>query len=106
MKNYTIRSCLTNYQQNPEGWFCLPIDHQSWTLDTIGSFTEDSSNYAPESEEYLPIEVRDGAWMVTLDNATIEDIIFNYKSQKEDATAEELFFAFVYYFENDAFITL
>lgn len=106
MKKYTIRSILNKTNKNPEGWFCLPIDHQSWTLDTIGSFTEDSSNYEPDSEEYLPLEVRDGTWIVTLDNATIEDIVLNVKDQKESATVEDFLIAFIYYFENDAFLIL
>jgi hypothetical protein len=106
MKKYTISTILNEANKNPEGWFCLPIDHHSWTLDTIGSFTDDSSNYEPESEEYLPLEVRNGKWIVTLDNATIEDIVLNIKDQKENATAEDLLIAFIYYFENDAFLIL
>lgn len=106
MEKYTIRSILNDPSQNPEGWFCLPIDHQSWTLDIIGSFTEDSSNYEPDSEEYLPLEVRAGSWIVTLDNSTIEDIVLNFKDQKENATVKDFLIAFIYYFENDAFLIL
>lgn len=106
MEKYTIRSILNEPTQSPEGCFCLPIDHQSWTLDTIGSFKDDSSNYAPDSEEYLPLEVKDGSWIVTLDTATIEDIVLNVKDQKENATVDDLLIAFIYYFENDAFLIL
>lgn len=103
---HTIKSVLTEYTNNPEGWFCLPKNHQDWTLETVGAFTRDSSDYPPNSDEYLPEEVRNGEWIVTIDNATIEDIVLNLKEQKENPNTDELLIAFVYYLENDAFLIL
>jgi len=39
-----------------------------------------------------------------LDSTSIEDVVTNAKAQVGNPTQRQLFDAFVYYFENDAFI--
>lgn len=42
-------------------------------------------------------------WQVTVDAATIEDIIDNAQQQISGASLDDLFAAFTFYIENDAF---
>ncbi|WP_091953355.1 DUF7716 domain-containing protein [Bradyrhizobium shewense] len=37
---------------------------------------------------------------------TLQDIVSNVRQQRPDASLDELFAAFVFYFENDAFMEL
>lgn len=43
-------------------------------------------------------------WKVTLDSATIEDIVINAHDQVDEPSVAQLLDAFVFYVENDAFI--
>lgn len=104
MKFYSIQAILS--KPIPEGWYCLPPDISDWSLSILGFFSEDSSQYPEDSDEYLPIEVRTQGWIVTLDNVSIEDIIINLNEQIENPSIEQLFEAFLFYYENDAFIEI
>ncbi|WP_258170584.1 DUF7716 domain-containing protein [Burkholderia cepacia] len=43
-------------------------------------------------------------WQITLNSSTIEDIVINAHDQIDEPTLAQLFDAFVFYVENDAFI--
>ena len=101
MDEHTIRMVLETIGEQPETWLYLPP--QQWTLETKGIFSQDSSELA-EDEIGIPHEYQDKGWIATLDQATIEDIVLNAKEQKETVSVEELFEAFLFYYEHDAFI--
>ncbi|MCA8101417.1 DUF7716 domain-containing protein [Burkholderia contaminans] len=83
------------------GWLCLPPT--PWTLDTEGAFTED----AGDSETDTPPTVAPHpGWRVTLNSATIEDIVINAHDQVDEPSVAQLFDAFVFYVDNDEFILL
>lgn len=96
----TIRRIL----QDPSafsGWLYLPS--LPWTLQTEGVFAPDTKD---PDEEGIPEAAARNDWAVTLDSDTIEDIVANACEQVDEPTIDQLFEAFVFYHENDAFILL
>lgn len=81
------------------GWLCLPP--MPWTLDTAGAFSDDTKG---ADEDTAPVIAIQPGWQVTLDSATIEDIVINAHDQIDEPTLAQLFDAFVFYVENDEFI--
>ncbi|KWF20356.1 hypothetical protein [Burkholderia pseudomultivorans] len=81
------------------GWLYLPP--MPWTLDTEGAFSEDP----PDAEDdAVPALARQPGWQITLDSATIEDIVINAHDQIDEPSIAQLLDAFSFYVENDAFI--
>ena len=90
--------------QSPEeysGWLYLP--DPPWNLDTQGVFALDDKDADP-ADDPRPDVAKVNDWQEVLDSASIEDVVDNAKAQVVDPTPQQLFDAFVYYFENDAFI--
>ncbi|KVX24588.1 hypothetical protein WL02_32165 [Burkholderia ubonensis] len=83
------------------GWLHLPPT--PWTLDTVGAFAPDTTD---PDEDTVPDIAKQPGWRITLDSATIEDIVINAHEQVDDPGILQLLDAFVYYVENDAFILL
>ncbi|OXJ18574.1 DUF7716 domain-containing protein [Burkholderia sp. HI2500] len=81
------------------GWLHLPP--MPWTLDTEGMFSEDSKD---ADDDAVPAIANQPGWQITLDSATIEDIVINAHDQIDEPTLAQLFDAFVFYVDNDAFI--
>ncbi|NTX27070.1 hypothetical protein HT746_07985 [Burkholderia pyrrocinia] len=80
------------------GWLYLPPT--PWTPDTEGAFSDDTKG----ADDAIPAIAIQPGWQVTLDSATIEDIVINAHDQIDEPTLAQLFDAFVFYVENDAFI--
>lgn len=104
MKLISIREVLSNPDKIPQTWFYLPPDKTTWNLDTLGVFSLDSWDFPPDSNEYLPKQVKNDGWIETLDGASIEDVIDYAKQQLDNASLEDLFKSFMFYYENDAFM--
>lgn len=85
-----------------DGWLYLPL--KPWNLDTQGVFVKSDKNADPSSDDHIPEIVKKSNWKVTLDSEGIEDIISNAEDQLSSPTIENLFEAFLFYMENDAFI--
>jgi len=102
MREFSIREVLENLERMPDSWFYLPSTN--WTLDTLGAFSLDSRDFAPDSTDYLPPEVASEGWVETLDTSMIQDVIDYTDQQLPLATVNDYFEAFKYYFENDAFL--
>ncbi|KWB47022.1 hypothetical protein WL35_11475 [Burkholderia ubonensis] len=83
------------------GWLYLPPT--PWTLDTVGAFAADTTD---PDEDTVPDIAKQPGWRITLDSATIESVVINAHEQVDDPGILQLFDAFVYYVENDAFILL
>lgn len=81
------------------GWLYLPPT--PWTLDTEGAFSEDTKDAGDDAVSAI---ARQPGWHVSLDSATIEDIVINAHDQIDEPSAAQLFDAFVFYVDNDAFI--
>lgn len=104
MNLISIKDVLTQPEKNPETWFYLPPNSKEWNLDTKGVFSLDSFDFPPDSDDFLPEQVKKNGWIETLDGAGIEDIIDNVNDQLENPSLDHLLQAFIYYFENDAFL--
>ncbi|CDL85125.1 DUF7716 domain-containing protein [Xenorhabdus szentirmaii] len=104
MNLVSISKVLLFPEDNPEGWFYLPPDDSRWNLKTEGVFSLDSVDFHYDSDEFLPVQAKEGGWIETLDNASIEEIIENARIQLGNPSINELFNAFLFYFQDDAFI--
>ncbi|KUI96673.1 MULTISPECIES: DUF7716 domain-containing protein [Vibrio] len=83
----------------------LPKDVSSWSLDTL-VIIEDPDDVDSDDEDEDPIAVKDAGYRYVLGIQTIQSIVNNLKMQKNNIRDGDLFKAFIYYFENDAFIKL
>ncbi|MBN3767638.1 hypothetical protein [Burkholderia sp. Ac-20365] len=97
---FTIRQIFLNPQQH-SGWLYLP--DPPWDMNTQGVFADDDKDADPDADP-RPEIAKTNDWQEVLDVASIEDIVSNAQAQIENPRIEQLFEAFVYYFENDAFI--
>ena len=79
-----IYDVLVDSENNPEGWFYLPNSSEDCTLETEGIFVDDEFG---ENEDGTQ-ELVDKGWSESLDAATIEDVVFNAKDQKENISSE------------------
>ena len=80
---------------------------EKWTLDSPCLVIE-CVEVPPDQEDepkagYPDLALRHNM-MITLEIATVQDILQNAKSQKPDAQGDDLFKAFIYYYDYDAFI--
>ena len=103
MELISIRDVLSHPEENLN-WFYLPPNSGQWNLDTLGIFSLDSREFAPDANEYLPEQVKKMGWIETLDAASIEDVVENAKEELENPSINQLFDAFIFYYENDAFL--
>lgn len=83
------------------GWLCLPP--MPWTLDTEGAFIEDAAHAEGTTP---PATAPQPGWRLTLNSATIEDIVINAHDQVDEPSAVQLLDAFVFYVDNEEFILL
>ena len=78
-----------------------------WSLDSE-ALVEVSTEVPPE-EEHLPKAgypnlALSNKLMATLDSSTVMDIVENARAQRQSASPEDILAAFLYYYDNDAFI--
>lgn len=100
MMMVTIREALENTDVF-QGWLYLPA--KPWSLSTEGIFIKENRDADPAAP-FLPAILAPCQLKETLDAASMEDIILNAEQQLGRPTLEELFEAFLFYVENDAFI--
>jgi hypothetical protein len=96
----TIREVLQAGEQH-RGWLYLP--ERPWSLDTKGTFVEFDKDADPDADE-IPELVKKNNWREVLDAASIEDIVDNATQQLGSPSIDDLFKAFQFYVDQDAFI--
>jgi hypothetical protein len=101
-KNYSLKEIFENISDMPNSWLYLP--DSVWTLDTHGSFSLNSFDYPPNSRDYLPPQVESEGWKETFETCMIEDVVLNVNEQLSRPTARDYLQAFIFFYENDAFI--
>lgn len=104
MNLISIRDVLLHPEKNPSTWFYLPSNSHEWGLDTKGIFSLDSYDFPPDSDEYIPKQVKTNGWIETLDRASIEDVIYYANDQFDNPSLDQLLKSFIFYYENDAFL--
>lgn len=100
MTSVTIREVLEE-KDAFSGW--LYLSPKTWTLDTEGIFIADDIDADPAAP-FPPAILAPCNLQEALDAAGIEDIISNAKDQLDSPTIDQLFEAFLFYVENDAFM--
>jgi hypothetical protein len=89
-------------------WVYLPKD-RNWSLHSTSAVLE-SEEVPPEFEDEpdagMPEFAKRTNLIRVLPVAVLQEVVSNARAQISDATFEELFRAFEYYYENDAFIEL
>lgn len=73
-----------------------------WELDTEGLIW-DLDDVEDESDE-VPKVAMDLGLIYALSIQDIQDIVYNAKQQKENVSADDLLEAYLYYYDNDAYI--
>lgn len=101
-KLITLKKILNNIEQFE--WsdaLFLPAD-ETWDLDTKGAII-DPDDVEDDGDE-VPEFAKKNNLMYALDIQTIKGIIKNALVQKVECTDEDLIEAFLFYYDNDAFI--
>ncbi len=92
--------------QSDRAWVYLPWDG-NWGLDSRCTVLE-SEEVAPDDEDDpeagIPEMARRNGLRQTIPVVTLQDVVSNALAQKPEATLEELFRAFIFYYARDAFI--
>ncbi|WPH23686.1 DUF7716 domain-containing protein [Variovorax paradoxus] len=101
MQTISIRQAIEEINKF-KGW--LYLGPRPWTLGSQGFFYSANLDLSPVDEK----KIRDGfeaqGWKSTLSKEDIEDVIENTKDQIEDPSIDQLFEAFNFFYENDAYI--
>ncbi|WP_461617494.1 DUF7716 domain-containing protein [Bradyrhizobium sp. 23AC] len=102
----TVIATIMN--RSARAWVYLPSG-RTWSLDSE-SATLESDEVPPELEDEpdagIPQFAKRHDLMQVMPVTTLQDIVSNARRQKPDATLDELFAAFVFCYENDAFMEL
>lgn len=95
-------------RENEKAWVYLSGE-EKWKLSSPALVLE-SEEVPPEMEDDLDAGVPEIArrlkMMQALPVTVVQDIVGNATSQKADASDEDLFRAFLHYYDHDAFIDL
>jgi hypothetical protein len=95
----TFRSVLASIDDQPNHWLFLPAS-EDWHLDSpCAVLTTDDL----EPDEEIPAFAREHDLTCALDVAAVQDVVSNASQQLGTPTIEQLFDAFLYYYDNDAF---
>ncbi len=102
-----LRDVLKDIERSsPKAWVYLP-DHKQWHLDSMSAVLE-SEEVPPELEDDpnagIPEFARHNHLMQVLPVTVVQDILRNTRAQKTNASIDEYFQAFEYYYRHDAFI--
>lgn len=79
-------------------------EEEIWEKDTEGMVL--NLNDVEDDEDDVPREAKEKHLMYTLDIQTIQAIVRNMKQQKNDISEDDLVAAFLYYYDNDAYMAL
>ncbi|MCP4546845.1 MAG: hypothetical protein GY835_10320 [bacterium] len=104
----TLREVLLTQDLLPEAWLYLP-ESEPWSLESPALVAR-SVEVPPEDELELkagyPAAALQHNLVSALQSATIEDIVSNLQAQVAAPSAEQLLQAFLYYYDNDAFLVV
>ncbi|WP_441467226.1 DUF7716 domain-containing protein [Bradyrhizobium xenonodulans] len=98
----------TIMNRSPRAWVYLPSGRK-WSL-ASESATLESDEVPPELEDepdaWIPQFAKRHDLVQVMPVTTLQEIVSNARQQKPNATLDELFAAFIFYYKNDAFIEL
>ena len=77
-------------------------EEEEWNKETLAMILDPDD--VESEEDDAPKEALDNGLMYVLDVQTIQGIVENYKVGHKDVTGDDLLEAFLYYYDNDAYI--
>ena len=83
----------------------MPKDTFSWDLDTI-AMIEDPDDVESDELDDDPEVIKEANYRYVLTIQMLQSIVTYAKLQKANVTEEELLQCLIYYFNNDAYLTL
>jgi len=109
MKIMTFAHVLENIESfSTRCWIYLPSDDE-WSLESNSAVLE-SEEVLPEEEDDLEAGVPEFAkknkLMRALPVSEVQDIVRNLKEQLPTASLDQAFEAFLYYYDNDSYISV
>jgi len=96
----------TIMDRSTSAWVYLPSG-ESWSLESKSAVLESEevpAEFDDEPDAGIPQFAKDQGFMQVMPVATLQDIVANAREQRRFATADDLFAAFKFYYEHDAFI--
>ena len=105
----SLKDVLLGISEMPsKSWVYLPAD-KKWNLDSRCAVLE-SEEVPPDLEDEpdagVPEFAKLNALIQVLPVTVMQDILANVRLQKNSASVDELFQAFLFYYKHDAFIKL
>jgi hypothetical protein len=85
-----------------EDWLFLPR-RRPWTLGSPAVLLELSEDEEDDEEAEMPELAKKEGLKLALEGADVQSIICNARQQKRDVSLDEIFAAFLYYYDFDAF---
>ncbi|SCW66692.1 hypothetical protein SAMN04487970_102646 [Paenibacillus tianmuensis] len=105
-KLMVLRDILNNIEQFE--WsddLFLPED-ETWSLDTKGAVLPDDIDDMENDSDEIPKFAKEHNLKYVLGIDSVRGIISNISDQKASCTDNDLFEAFLYYYDNDAFLVI
>ncbi|EJD6040637.1 DUF7716 domain-containing protein [Morganella morganii] len=106
MNNETLRSVLLKALDIP--WnlaLYLPKNTVNWNLDTL-AMIEDPDDVESDEPDDDPEVIKEAHYKYVISIQMLQSIVTYAKLQKANVTEEELLQCLIYYFNNDAYLTL
>jgi hypothetical protein len=105
----SFRIILETMMNRPTtAWLYLPRD-EKWSLNSNSVILE-SDEVPPEMEDEpeagVPLFAKQHNFVRVMPVASLQDVAINVQLQMPHATPEQLFEAFIFYYENDAYIKI
>jgi hypothetical protein len=101
----TLREVLSGSEFPNQAWLFLP-ENEIWSLESR-SFLGPMEEVPPEDEMKdkagYPSLMLEKEMLATLEGQAVQSIVASTRQQKQGSTAEDIFEAFLYYYDNDAF---
>ncbi|WP_155736592.1 DUF7716 domain-containing protein [Variovorax paradoxus] len=101
MQKISLKEAIEEIE-NFKGW--LYLSPPPWSVESEGFFYSTDVDLLPVDEKKIRDEFEAQGWKSTVSKEDIEDIIENTKNQIEDPSIDQLFEAFNFFYENDAYI--
>ncbi len=96
-----LRDVLTNSEEHPWRAFLFLHEDKNWNLDSDCAVLNLDDL---EIDEEVPQFAIDNNLIYALSIQDVQDIVINAREQRTNCTDEDLLKAFLYYYDNDAFI--
>lgn len=103
IKNLTLSELLANVEQIDPTYELYMPKQEAWTLDTPCSVIG-YEDYADAEED--PQYALENNLVYVFGIETVRSIVSNARLQKAEVSLKELYDAFIYYYDHDAFLIL